>query len=98
VGDVGARRVRVAADREPADERPILPLRDVDRGVRVAAQGLEEAALVTGTPPLAGDADQPALRLGAHGVGETRQLLRIGRVGVSNPEIHYATTTAPPPR
>ena len=63
VGDVRARRVRVAPDREAADERPVAALRDEDRRVRIAAQRLEEAALIAGAPPLAGDADQPALGL-----------------------------------
>ena len=46
VGDVRARRMRVAADREPADERPVVALRDEDGRVRIAAQRLEVAALV----------------------------------------------------
>ena len=90
--------MRVAPDGEAADERPVVVLRDEDGRVRVAAQGLEEAALVPGAPPLAGDADEPALRLRAHRVGEPGQLLRIGRIGVPDLEAHASTTTAAPPR
>ena len=93
-----ARGVRVAPNREPAQERPVLALRDQDRRVRVAAQRLEEAALVAGAPPLPGDADQPALRLAAHGLCEPRQLLGVGRIGVADRVAHYRTTTEPPPR
>ena len=56
----------VAPDREAPDERPVVPLRDEDGRVPIPAQRLEEAALVARAPPLAGDADQPALRLGTH--------------------------------
>src|SRR5439155_17436038 len=96
--DVGARGMWVAPDGEAADERPVVVLRDEDGRVRVAAQGLEEAALVPGAPPLAGDADEPALRLRTHRVGEPGQLLRIGRIGVPDLEAHASTTTAAPPR
>jgi len=97
VGDMGARGMRVAPDREAADERPVAALRHEDGGVWVATDRLEEAPLVSRAPPLAGDADQPALRLGAHSVRETGQLLRVGGIGVTDPEAHASTTTAAPP-
>src|SRR5215472_9852257 len=93
-----ARRVRVAPDREPAEERSDLVLCDEDRRMRVPPQRLEVAALVARAAPFARDADQPALRFGADRGGESCQLLGVGGVRVPDPVVHPSTTTAPPPR
>src|SRR4029077_1144205 len=66
--------------------------------VGIAPQRLEEPALVAGAPPLAGDADQPAFRFGAYRFGQPRQLIRVRRVGVTDPEAHAPTSTEAPPR
>src|SRR5262249_44814568 len=81
-----------------ADERLVVALGDEDGRVRIPAQRLEEAAFVARAPPLARDADQPAFGLGAHGVGEPRQLLGVRRLRVADLETHACTTTAAPPR
>ena len=80
--------MRVAADGEAADDLAVVPLGDENRSVRIAAQRLQVPALVGGAPPLPGDADKPALRLGAHGIGELRELLGVGRVGLPDAEVH----------
>src|SRR4051794_25682991 len=63
VRDVEARRVRVAGEREPADDA-LGRLGDDDRGVAGAADRPDVAPLLARAPPAAGR-DQPASRLRA---------------------------------
>ena len=88
VGDMAAGRVRVAGDREAADD-PALVFGDEDRRVRVLAHGAHVAALVGDRAPAA-VRDQPALGLRPDRLGqrdEKRCVLRI-----RGPYVHASTT------
>src|SRR5581483_2210248 len=99
VGDVRARRMRVARDRESRDDLAAVGLRDEDRGVRIAAQELEVPPLVAAAAPLAARRDQPAFGLAAHVVRERRQRGRVTRLGAADlPAVHATTKPAPPRR
>ena len=69
VGDVPARRVGVAAERQPADDAVGRELGDEHGGVVVAAQRAQEPPLFAGRPP-GSVRDQPALGLRGDGLGE----------------------------
>src|SRR5579862_452419 len=99
VGDVRARRMRVARHRQPADQGPVRTLGDEHRGVRVAAHRLQIAPLVANGSPLAVRGDEPRLRLAAHLLGQPRQLLRVAGVRPAHDEpAAHATTMPAPPR
>ena len=95
VGDVAACLVRVAGDREAADDRAVV-LRDEDRRVGVALQRAQVAALVGDAAP-AVRVQQPALRLAADRRGELDE--RRGVVGrAGRIETRHSTTIPWPPR
>src|SRR5919201_3046830 len=96
VGDVVARRVLVARDREAADDAALV-LGDVDGGVRVAAERAEVATLVADAPP-AVRGDEPALRLVADLRPECDECGRVAGLGLADRRRHASTTTPWPPR
>ena len=97
VGDVEARRVRVARERHPADDLAV-GLGDEDGGVVGAADGAQVAPLVGDAAPLA-RRDQEAPGLGAHGLGEPHELVGVGRHRPPHGDAAHACTTTPcPPR
>src|SRR3954453_12427517 len=61
VGDVRARRVRVAREGEPTDQRAVALVRDDDRAGWAAADGSQIPALV-GNAPRPRVREQPPLR------------------------------------
>ena len=87
-----ARRVRVARERDAADD-PVGGLGDEHGRVRVAADGPQVAALLRRGAPLA-VGDQPALRLGADRAGELDERRRR-RLGSAR---RTRIVTLPPPR
>ena len=98
VGDVPARRMGVARDREAPDDA-LRRLDDEHRRVRRAADGAQVAPLVGGAPPLA-VRDQPALGLGpdrAREIDERRRVPGLGRPDAI-PARHATTIPAPPRR
>src|SRR5262249_21839983 len=84
----------VARDREPADDVAVV-LGDEHGRVRVAPDRPQGAPLVGGVPP-AVRGDEPAFRLGADGVTELLQPLRVAGLGAA--DDHPTTTPAPPRR
>src|ERR671937_2444987 len=95
VGDVVARRVLVAGDREAPDDAALV-FGDVDGGVWVAAERTDVAALVADAPP-AVRGDEPALRLVADLRPELDERGRVPGVGLAD-RRHVSTTTPWPPR
>ena len=95
VGDVAAGGVRVAGDREAADDGAVV-LGDEHGGVRVALQRAQVAALLGDAAPAVG-VQQPGLRLAADGRSE-----RDEGGGVLGPrgriESHPTTIPWPPRR
>ena len=89
-----ARGVRVAADREPADD-PLRGFRDEHGGVRVAAERAEVAALLVHAPPVGGR-DQPAAGLGADLVRERDERRGVAGLGGADREVaaHAAKASA----
>src|SRR5205085_7331744 len=96
VGDVAARRMLVAGDREAADELGV-GLGDEDGRVRVAAQGAEVAALVADAAP-AVRGDEPPLGLAADRGAERDERGGVARLGPADGRGHAGTTTPWPPR
>src|SRR6266404_37345 len=93
-----ARGMRVAREREPADQLPVRTLGDEDRRVRETPHRFQISALVADRPPLAVGGDEPSLRLAAHVLREPRQFLRIVGMRGTHDEVTHATTTPAPPR
>src|SRR5436309_2701505 len=89
-------RVRVARDREPADD-PLRRLRDEDGGMRRAADRAEIAPFGGRPTPVAGG-DQPALGLCADGARERDELCGVTRCSPPDRELVHSTTTPSPPR
>ena len=86
VGDVLARRVRVAAERKPADDaraRALGDLGDENRGVVVAPKRAQVPPLLARCPPGA-VRDQPAFRLRGDGLAELHE--RPGIPGLRTPD------------
>ena len=79
IGHVTAGGVRIARDREAADDRAVV-LGDEDGRVRVALQRTEVAALLADAAPAVG-VQQPALRLAADGCSERDERRGILRTG-----------------
>ena len=96
VGDVAARRVRVARDRQPSDD-PVVVLGDEHGRVGMAAHGAEVAALVADRAPAA-VGDQPPLGLGADRLGERDEGGGVARLGEPNGRRSHSTTIPCPPR
>src|SRR5207253_5371676 len=80
--------------REAADDDAVV-FRDEDRRVRVAPDRSQVAALVDDVAPAVGR-HEPSLRLGADGVAELLEALRVGRLRAA--DDHSTTTPAPPRR
>ena len=93
IGDVRARRVRVAGERQADD--PVAVRRDEHGRVGMAAHGLQVAALVADRAPGVGR-QEPRARLAADLGREDDQLRRVGRVG--GPDLDHRATTPCPPR
>ena len=94
---MAARRVRVARDREPADD-PVVRLRDEDGGVRVPAHGPQVAALVR-RPSASGcprSASPPAPSRPPRRARPARRRPRAGRAGRMT--LAHSTTIPCPPR
>jgi hypothetical protein len=89
VGDVGARRVRVAGEREATDD-PVGVDGDEDGGVGVATDGAKVSPLVRDATPRIGG-EQPIARLPADRGGERDQLRRVA--GLCVPDRDHDTTT-----
>src|SRR5207302_1667685 len=92
IGDVPARGMLVARDREAADD-PALVLRDEDGGVRIPANGPQVAPLIGHLAP-AVRRDEPPFGLRANCLTQAREALRIGWLGAA--DDHSTTTPAPP--
>ena len=91
-----ARGVLVTGDREAPHDAAVA-LSDENRGVRVALERAEVAALVVhAAPTLRGD--EPALRLTADRIPERDELRRVARLGAADHEVDSTTTPAPPRR
>jgi hypothetical protein len=89
VGDVGARRMRVARERQATDDAIAVGRHQHSR-IGVAADRLEVAAFVCDrTPPLGGQ--QPVAGLLADGGRERDQLRCVVRIG--GPHDDHRTTT-----
>jgi len=82
IGHVGARRVRVARDREAGDDAPAVD-GDEDRGIGMAANGAQIPALVGGVPPRVGR-QQPLARLVPDRRRECDQVVGIRGLGPAN--------------
>src|SRR5205823_2335703 len=92
VGDMRARGMRVAREREPAGDLS-FSFCDEDDRIGMAADGADVASLVADAAPLR--PDQPALGLRADGRCERDERRRIA--GLRAADVH-STTTAVPPR
>ena len=97
VGDVRARRVRVARDREAADEPPVGGLGDEDRGVVEPPERLQVAPLLARAAPRAAR-EEPALGLARRPPRERDERLRVGRLGPADVSAAHSTTMPAPPR
>jgi hypothetical protein len=91
VGDVGARRVRVARERDATDDPVGVGVDgDEDGGVGVATDGAKVSPLVGDATPRIGS-EQPVARLPADRGGEGDQLRRVA--GFRVPDRDHETTT-----
>src|SRR5581483_11998164 len=94
--DVAARRMRVAGDGEPADDRAVV-LRDEHHRVGMPAQRAQIPALAGDAPP-GRRGQQPSLRLRGHLVRERDERRGVARLGRADNRSHVPTTAAAPPR
>ena len=96
VGDVAARAVRVARDREPADDRAVV-VGDEDGGIRVPAERAQVAALLPDAAP-AVRVEQPGLGLAADRGAELDERRRVLRARRADLDRHPTTMPWPPRR
>ena len=96
VGNMAACRVRVARDREAADDHPVV-LGEEHGGVGVVPNRLQVPALVGDRAPAA-LRDQPALGLRPDRLGEIDERRSVARPGRSHQRAAHPTTIPCPPR
>ena len=97
VGDVPARWMGVAAEREPAHDAVRRELGDEDGGVVVSAQRAQEPSLLAGCAPDA-VGDQPAAGLGGDGLGELDERPGVPRLRLADDDPLSETIPWPPRR
>ena len=97
VRDVPARGMRVAGEREPADEPAARRLGHQHARVRGTTRRSNVAPLVAdGAPAALGQ--QPAARLCRHSLRERDEPLCVARLRAPDAVVHAETTTPAPPR